>query len=202
MWVRQTTRTDRESAQQHGVSIAYNGDKLRGEAMIILGNYQINPDKYRERGYSLFAEYMVGAQTGLGISSLVTTAKQDRVLLDRDVLRQVHGAFIRSALTENLVILAEANALIRSHREAGYVGFAQLDFEIIRGLHLMGTGEILDEGHVEGSTTARTAGAGQPRFGAWGTVDWFCLPHVEVRADVMKRQADVTTIMAQLHVFL
>lgn len=202
MWVRQNTRTDRESSQQHGVAVSYNGDKIRGEAMIILGNYQVNPDKYRERGYSLFAEYMVGAQTGLGISSLVTTAKQDRVQLDRDVLRQVHGAFIRSALTENLVILAEVDGLIRTHREAGYVGFAQLDYEITRGLHLIGTGEILDEGHVKGSSTPRTAGAGQPRFGAWGGVDWFCLPHVEVRADLMKRQQDETTIMAQLHVFL
>lgn len=202
MWVRMASRTDRESSQQHGAAIAYNGEKLRGEAMLILGNYQVNPDKYRERGYSFYVEVPVSPVTAIGVSSLVTTAKQDRVALDRDVVRQVHGASLRTALTEELVLLAEADALIRSHREAGYVGFAQLDFEIIRGLHLMATGEVLDEGHVKGSPTARAPGSGQPRFGGWGSVDWFCLPHVEVRADFIKRQADDTTILAQLHVFL
>ncbi|HEX3854150.1 MAG TPA: hypothetical protein VHW01_24470, partial [Polyangiaceae bacterium] len=72
MWVRQSTRTDRESAQQDGVALAYNGEKLRGEAMGIAGNYQVRPDKFRERGYSLYLEYMTGTRTAIGLSSLVT----------------------------------------------------------------------------------------------------------------------------------
>jgi len=202
MWVRQATRTDRESAQQDGAAIAYNGEKLRGELMGIAGNFQVNPDKYRERGYSLYLEYLTGEHTAVGVSSLITSAKQDRVTLDPKVTRQAHGLFIRNAFTDNLVLLAEANALLRTDHEAGYVGFAQVDYEITRGLHLMATGEVLDEGHNTVVGGARSRGAGEPRLGGWGTVDWFCLPHVEIRADVFSRQDDTITALGQLHVFL
>ncbi len=119
MWVRQITRTDRESAQQDGAAIAYNGEKLRGEVMAIAGNYQIRPDKYRERGYSLYAEYLTGTRTAIGISSLVTSAKEDRISLERSVVRQSHGAFVRTAFTDSITLLAEADGLITTHREPG-----------------------------------------------------------------------------------
>ncbi|HEY5373541.1 MAG TPA: hypothetical protein VIK01_07625 [Polyangiaceae bacterium] len=202
MWVRQVTRTDRESAQQDGAALAYNGEKLRGEVMGIAGNYQVRPDKYRERGYSLYAEYMTGTRTAIGISSLVTSAKEDRVSLHANVVRQAHGAFVRTAFTDSVTLLAEANGLFTSSREAGYVGFAQLDYEVTQGLHLMGTGEVLDQGYDTLVGGDRILGAGQPQLGAWGTVDWFCLPHVEVRVDLFSRQNDQTTILGQLHVFL
>ncbi|HEY0469729.1 MAG TPA: hypothetical protein VGC79_36315 [Polyangiaceae bacterium] len=202
MWVRQATLTDRESAQQDGVAFAYNGEKLRGEVMGILGNYQVNPDKYRQRGYSLFAEYLVGERTAVGVSSMVTKAQKDRITLEPDPLRQAHGAFVRSALTDELVLLAEADALITSDHDAGYVGFAQADFEIIRGLHLMATGEIQDRGYDRLIGGAKTKGNGKAQFGVWGTVDWFFLPHCEFRADAYSRQEDDFTILGQLHVFL
>jgi hypothetical protein len=202
MWVRQSTRTDRESAQQDGVALAYNGEKLRGEAMGIAGNYQVRPDKFRERGYSLYLEYMTGTRTAIGVSSLVTSAKEDRVTLRSNVLRQAHGAFVRTAFTDSVTLLAEADALLTTQREPGYVGFAQLDYEITQGLHLMGTGEILDQGYDKILGGDRVLGAGQPQLGAWGTVDWFCLPHVEVRLDLFSRQNDQTTLLGQLHVFL
>ena len=202
MWVRQITRTDRESAQQDGVALAFNGEKLRGEIMGIAGNYQVRPDKYRERGYSLYAEYLTGTRTAIGVSSLVTSAKEDRVSLERDVVRQSHGAFVRTAFSDSVTLLAEADGLITSHRETGYVGFAQLDYEVTQGLHLMATGEILDQGYDTLIAGDRVLGAGQPQLGAWGTVDWFCLPHVEFRADIFSRQNDDTTILGQLHVFL
>lgn len=202
MWVRQATLTDRESAQQDGVAFAYNGEKLRGEVMGILGNYQVNPDKYRQRGYSLFAEYLVGSQTGLGVSSMVTKAKKDRITLETDPLRQAHGVYVRSALTEDLVLLAEADALFTSDHDAGYVGFAQADYEIIRGLHLMATGEVQDRGYDQLIGGPKTKGNGKPQFGVWGTVDWFFLPHCEFRADAYSRQQDDFTILGQLHVFL
>ena len=202
MWVRQATRTDRESSQQGGVALAYNGESIRGEVMLIAGNFQVNPDKYRERGYSLYAEYLTSSRTAIGISSLVTSAKKDRVTLDPSVVRQAHGAFVRTTFTDSLVLFVEADALLRTEREAGYVGFAQLDFEAIQGLHFMATGELLDEGHNTFTNDARTPGAGKPRGGGWLSVDWFCLPHVEVRADLFSRQGDVTTVLGQLHVFL
>ncbi|MET0789887.1 MAG: hypothetical protein ABW061_00070 [Polyangiaceae bacterium] len=202
MWVRQSTRTDRESAQQDGVALAYNGEKLRGELMAIAGNYQINPDKYRERGYSLYAEYLTGERTAVGVSSLVTKAKKDRITLDPSVLRQVHGAYVRAAFTDDLVLLAEADGLITTDHDPGYVGFAQLDWEFTRGLHVIGTAEIQDKGFDKLVGGPRTAGNGKSQLGGWGSVDWFCLPHVEVRADVFSRQGDDFTILGQLHVFL
>lgn len=202
MWVRQATLTDRESAQQDGVAFAYNGEKLRGEVMAILGNYQVGPDKYRQRGYSLFGEYLVGERTAVGVSSLITKAKKDRINLQADPLRQAHGAYVRSALTDDLVLLAEADALITSDHDLGYVGFAQADYEIVRGLHLMATGEVLDTGYDKLVGGDKTKGNGKPRFGAWGTVDWFFLPHCEFRVDAFSRQEDTFTLLGQLHVFL
>jgi len=202
LWVRQATRTDRESAQQDGVALAYNAEPIRGEIMLIAGNYQVNPDKYRERGYSLYAEYLTGQRTALGISSLVTTAKKDRITLDPKAVRQVHGAFIRTAFSDSVVLLAEADGLFTTDHDAGYVGLAQLDFEVTQGLHLMATGELLDKGYDKIVGGPRTPGNGQLQTGAWGTVDWFCLPHVEIRADVFSRQADELTVLGQLHVFL
>lgn len=202
MWVRNATLTDRESAQQDGVAFAYNGEKLRGEVMAILGNYQVNPDKYRQRGYSLYAEYLVGERTAIGVSSMITKAKKDRITLEADPLRQAHGAYLRSALTDELVLLAEADLLFTSDHNSGAVAFAQADYEIVRGLHLMATGEVLDRGYDRLIGGPKTLGNGKPQFGVWGTVDWFFLPHCEFRADAFSRQQEDFTILGQLHVFL
>ena len=202
MWVRNATLTDRESAQQDGVAFAYNGEKLRGEVMAILGNYQVNPDKYRQRGYSLYAEYLVGERTAIGVSSMITKAKKDRITLEDNPLRQAHGAYVRSALTDELVLLAEADLLLTSDHNSGAVAFAQADYEIIRGLHLMATGEVLDRGYDRLIGGPKTTGNGKPQFGVWGTVDWFFLPHCEFRADAFSRQKEDFTILGQLHVFL
>jgi len=202
MWVRKDTLTDRESAQQDGLAFAYNGEKLRTEVMGIIGNYQVNPDKYRQRGYSLYAEYLVGERTSVGVSSMVTKAKKDRITLQPDPLRQAHGAYVRSALTEDFVVLAEADVLLTSDHDTGYVGFAQADYELIRGLHLMATGEVLNRGYDRIVGGAQTVANGKPQFGAWGTVDWFFLPHCELRTDAYKRQEEDFTILVQLHVFL
>ena len=202
MWVRQATLTDRESAQQDGIAFAYNGEKLRGEIMGILGNYQVNPDKYRQRGYSLFAEYLVGERTAVGVSSMVTKAKQDRITMHPDSLRQAHGAYVRSAVLDDLVLLAEADALITSDHDFGYVGFAQADYEIVRGLHLMATGEVQDRGYDRIIGGPKGKNNGQPQFGVWGSVDWFFLPHCEFRADAYSHQQEDFTILGQLHVFL
>jgi hypothetical protein len=205
MWVRQETRTDRESDQQHGVALAYNGEKIRGEIMGIAGNYQINPDEYRERGYSLYLEYMPSATAGIGVSSLVTKAARDRLLLEEDMLRMSHGAYLRAALAEPVVLLLEADMLKRSRAEFGYVGLAQLDVEPVQGLHLIGTGEVLDQGYpIDGgpSETARTTGLGKPKLGALASVNWFIYTHFDVRLDAIMRKDDPFMLLGQLHVYL
>jgi len=79
-WVRASTRTDINASQQHGLSLAYTGDKVRAEVMGILGNFQISPDEVRERGYSGTIEYAPSGRAAVGASSLVTHAATDLIL--------------------------------------------------------------------------------------------------------------------------
>lgn len=206
MWVRDVTRTDRESSQQHGVALAYARGRLRGEVMAILGNYQLHPDQLRERGYSAYVELRAVDGVDLGLSSLVTHAGADFQSLETSVTREAHGVFLRIVPWSPLIVLAEADALLRSHHNFGYVGFTQVDYEIVQGLHLAATGEILDTGYRDTGDPYNTAplapGFGRPRFGGWLTVDWFFLPQLEARFDTVARQRDPLTFLAQLHVLL
>jgi len=213
MWVRSETQTDRESDQQHGVAMAYSGQRVRGEVMLIAGNYQVNPDRYRERGYAGFAELEAADELGLGASSLLTYAEADVVTLDEQpTLRQAHGLFARWAASTQVVLLTEADVLLRSRRRAGYVAFAQSDYEPIQGLHLMLTGEALDAGQDRGATaTAEPSrpGAGRPRFGGWLGVDWFAWSHIDLRVDGRYEQPQNAamrdsslSVLGQLHVYL
>jgi hypothetical protein len=204
MWARLHTRTDRESNQQHGVSASYNHEKFRIEVMGIAGNYQISPDQFRERGYSGYFEYYATPKTVVGVSSLYTTAKEDRFVLDKATMaRAAHGAMIRSTIGESAVIVLEADALFRSRFEPGYVGFAQLDYEVTQGLHFMLTGELLDAGYSRAvDAPARAAGAGKPKIGGWLSAAWWFLPHFDIRIDGIQRTAEDLQILAQLHVYL
>ncbi|HVJ16569.1 MAG TPA: hypothetical protein VM686_14105 [Polyangiaceae bacterium] len=206
MWVREATRTDRESDQQGGLALAYNGSDLRGEILAIAGNYSINPDMYRERGYSLYLEYMTSSRAAVGISSLVTKAARDRLYLNEtDVLRMAHGAFVRGTLGDPFVLLVEADLLKRSATEMGYVGMIQLDYEPTQGLHFIATGEVLDNGYPEGggpTQSARVEGQGKPKLGGWLSAAWFFYTHFDVRVDAIKRQTEPFTILGQLHVYL
>lgn len=209
MWVREATRTDRESDQQHGVALAYNGPLFRGELMGIAGNYQINPDRYRERGYSVYVETWVTEPFATGVSSLITRADEDiDTLEERTTLRGAHGIFTRWTVSHPVVVFLEANALHKTRQELGYVGFLQVDYEPVQGLHLMATGEVLDGGYRQtedpgtGLDVERTAGFGEPRWGGWLSIDWFFLPHLEARVDAVVRQEDPFTLLGQLHVYL
>jgi hypothetical protein len=204
MWVRSATRTDRESAQQHGISANYTAETFRVEVMGIAGNYQINPDEFRERGYSGYFEYFAAEKTVVGLSSLVTIAKNDRLVQDKlSMTRMAHGLILRSVIGESTVVSAEIDALLRSRFETGYVGFLQVDYEAVQGLHFMLTGEMLDEGHSKAANApARTAGSGKPRVGGWASASWWFLPHFDVRLDAIKRTDEDISILAQLHCYL
>jgi hypothetical protein len=203
MWAREATRTDRESDQQHGVAVALQSEWLRGEVMGIAGNYQINPDRFRERGYSLYLEALAASWAGVGVSSLVTRADEDRLLLEGESsVRQAHGVFARLAPFSKLALLLEGDALLRSRRTTGYVGLAQADYEPIQGLHFLLTGEVLDEGKLDEPGTESVDGLGKPRFGGWASVNWFFLPHFDVRIDAIERQSEPFTLLAQLHFYL
>ncbi|HEX2872153.1 MAG TPA: hypothetical protein VHP33_12870 [Polyangiaceae bacterium] len=207
MWVRQATNTDRESSQEHGVAVAYVGETLRGEIMGIAGNYQVNPDKYRNRGYSGYLEYAASSSASVGVSSLVTFTDTDRATNSNlKTTHQLHGAMARAGFGEMVAILAEVDAIITSRREAGYVGFAQVDVEPLGGFHVMVTGEMLDQGYtkpVPGTTvTPRAPGEGKPKVGGWLSLAWFLYPHFDIRVDAIKRTAEDVSLLGQLHVYL
>jgi hypothetical protein len=203
IWVRAATRTDINESQQHGVSLAYNGADLRGEIMLIAGNFQLAPDAYRERGYSGYLEYAAMPHLVFGVSSLVARAEKDYVS-GQSLVRHAHGVFARYRPVKPLVLLAEADILAAAAQGAatntGYVGMLQADVEVTQGLHILGTGEAL-----------KTPGDFGTSAGIWGSLVWFFLPHFETRLDLMwhtsprpdaQPAAEATTLLAQLHVFL
>jgi len=211
----QVSRTNINESQQHGIAFAWTGEKVRGEVMALLGNYQLNPDAYRERGYAGYAELKVHDRVALGVSSMLTYAKKDYVdpLHSGDTLRQVHGVFVRASPVEALVILAEADALITKTSgnpistggtTGGFVATVQADIEPIQGLHLIATGESLVQTGVVMSPTS--PGQTVKSFSGWASALWFFAPHADLRFDfvaysLMDGPVGVY-LLPQLHVYL
>jgi hypothetical protein len=202
MWARTATRTDREHSQEHGVALDYSEGRFRGEVMGILGNYQISPDKFRERGYSLYAEYLVSPHAAVGLSSVIThTAADYQLPKSPEHNRGAHGLTARVAPVAPLAILAEGDVLVSSLMNIGYVGMLQADYEIIRGLHLIGTGEVQDTGKPKETGATSAVGAGQPQFGGWLSVGWFFFTHFDARVDFVVRQNLPAALQSQFHYY-
>jgi hypothetical protein len=198
MWARATTVTDRESDQQGGAAVSYSGGRWRGEGMVIAGNYQISPDKFRERGFCLYGEYLLDPHNAIGASALFMHAQEDRFIA-AETTRQAYGLTGRSApIKQPLVFLGEADLLLTTTRSPGYVGMVQADYEIIQGLHGIVTGELQDLGKV-GSTSK--AGSGEPQLGAWFGVGWFFFTHFDARFDVVLRQQSTSFLASQIHYY-
>jgi hypothetical protein len=204
MWVRNVTRTDIDAFQQQGVSVSYTSPKLRGEAMVILGNYQISPDSLRERGYSAFVEWAVKEKLALGGSSLVTHAAHD-LFLQSALWRHAHGLFARWSPVKRLALLAEADYVLFSKppgsNNSGITSLIQADYELIRGFHAMLAWETLAQELTRTSSYFSS--------GMWGSLVWFFAPHADVRLDVVWRnngnatpRTSDTMILGQLHLFL
>lgn len=204
MYVRNLTKTDINVGQQVGVSASYNSELLRGEVMALLGNYQLGPDAYRERGYSLYAEYAFKPNLYLGLSSLIAWSQADP-LLQLPLTRHAHGLFFRYAPIESLALLAEADLLVWQQPtlldRVGFAAMVQADFEPLGGLHVLGT--------FEGGHTG--SGEQGPMLGGWLSVAWYVLPHVEVRLDnILRRKpprdgapgSTEYSLLLQLHTFL
>jgi hypothetical protein len=202
LWARALTRSDFNDSQQYGAALAFNVDRFRGEVMGIVGNFQVHPDDYRERGYSLYVEYAPANTIAVGASSQFTRATRDIIYNVTDY-RQAHGVFARVSPYQQLVLMAEVDWVYQSltwngHR-GGYAGFLQADIEPVQGVHVMVTGESMDSGS-----------AGEPSsFGAWLSGVWFFAPHMDVRLDgvyqTLRSPAGNTNVwvwLPQIHVFL
>ena len=198
--VRRETRTDINTGQQHGVAFAYSGDTIRGEVMGILGNFQVHPDAYRDRGAVGYLEYTINPHYTVGVNGLFSTALLDTVTRTTRQ-RGAAGIFGRGSPVLPLVLMAEADMLISAPALAkvslGMVGMLQADYEPRQGIHILGTGEIQVD----------TSGASA---GGWLGAAWFFLPHADVRVDGIVQsvaapsgpRALVTSFLGQLHFFL
>jgi len=205
LWVRarETTQTDIDDGQQHGAAFDYTGGRFRGSIMGIAGNYQISPDAFRQRGYSGYLEMSPTSRLAVGVSSLVTYAEKDLNLGVPDV-RELHGGFVRASPVKALVILAEGDAMINTTKPSsvssvGFVSMLQADVEPIQGVHLIATGETLSPGGL----------APKSSFGAWASVQWFFLPHADIRFDFTYRSMaegnqliPVQSYLLQTHIYL
>lgn len=198
-WVRSETRTDVNQSQQHGVAASYNDEHFRAEVMAVAGNYQVSPDRYRDRGLSGYLEAHVQPGFEVGVSSLVVRAETD--LNDRErVVRQAHGVFARLAPERVVAVLLEADALLVTRDQggtsAGFAGLLQADVEPVQGLHGTLTAELL----------RRAQDDAELGVGLWAGAAWFFLPHFDVRADLIRRSGlsrDATyTALLQLHGYL
>jgi hypothetical protein len=174
--VRDATRTTTNDDQPTGVSLFYNSRRWRAEVMGIAGNFQVRPDTFRDRGYSLYLAYAPETTLEIGVSSLLTHAQTDVVSLGPRT-RASEGVFGRWAPVPELALLAEGDVLFDTLDGASATGFVStliLDYEPVQGLHLQGIGEQCDD---DFSDTARSA--------LTGTVaaQWFFLPHADVRID-------------------
>ena len=202
LWVRATTRTDINDQQQDGVAFAFDNRRVRAEVMGILGNYQISPDAYRERGYSAYAEVMLAPAYALGVSSLVTHAEKD-IVLGVPNTRQAHGLFARATPWTPLVLLAEGDVTLDDPtggpRAVGVVTMLQADVEPVQGLHLIATGETWRPGGTLPNTF----------YGGFGSIDWFVGWHLDLRVDagwqtmpLGNMTLDATSVLGQVHLYL
>jgi hypothetical protein len=201
LWARRETRTDTNSAQQHGLAVAYQGEAIRAELMGIAGNFQVNPDRFRERGTSAFLEWIATPELAVGASSLLTAVEAD-VITSQKGWRGAHGAFARTKLLEPLVILGEVDLLLNKATDGpdtdlkfGHVAMLQVDVEPLQGIHLITTAETLNQGQGLGTSV-----------GGWLSVAWFFMPHADLRLDFIEQSVAtrgdpvaVRTILAQFH---
>jgi hypothetical protein len=210
LWIRQTTVTDTNQDQQDGLSIAYNGHGIRGEVMGVLGNLQVSPAQYRERGYVGYVERAIGSRFAVGVDSMILHADNDLFLNNSAAYRQAHGLFVRWSPVPLLYVSGEGAFVYCSTPQAstgGYVGTMQVDLEPITGVHLQGTAEMSNMPDGPATTTND-----KPAFDYWGTVAWFFASHADLRLDLAYQTlppavtggpgTGTTVAVAGLHLYL
>jgi hypothetical protein len=201
-FVREHTRTDLNEHQQHGLSLAITGDAMRGEAMAILGNWQLYDPTQREYGYAGMFEIAPAPYVALGVSSLLTTTAED-YLYGGPSTRHAYGGHARWSPIQSLAILAEADVLLRHSVDATSVGavfWLQGDWEPWQGVHFIPAleGRRLDDGFTDDA------------LGAWVGASCNELPPTELRGDAIWRQkfsdtgstSAAATFVAQFRVYL
>jgi hypothetical protein len=203
LWARALTNTNIDDQQQFGLAFGWNAGVFHGELMGIVGNFQLRPDDYRERGYSADIEAALTPELALGVSSLITHRSLSPTSLT-ETWRQAHGTHVRYVTPWNpLVLLSEWDYTLVSSREQlrrkGFVGYAQADLEAVQGVHFLVTGEANDVGVQDPPMS----------WGLWLSYNWFLLPHSDLRLDGIYQslgsnygRSSVLTLLLQAHVYL
>ncbi len=202
-YVRTNTGTNIDSQQQYGAALFHEEENYRAELMAIAGNYQIFPDAYRQRGYAGYIEFAVMPRLQVGASSLITYEKLDPDL-SQSAVHGAHGAMLRWSPEVKTAILAEADivhSIINgSVNHAGFVSMAQLDYEVIQGLHGLVTTEFYLPPQAQALWLNRD----------WLSIAWFAYPHLDLRLDgywaseswVSTARINSVAALGQVHVSL
>lgn len=199
-WVRTSTRTDINDAQEHGAAVAYDAGMVRAEAMLVVGNLQIKPDVYREQGAGGYFELSPTRKFAVGASALVLRTTLDPIITE-SLIRHAYGLFARFSPVRPVVLMAEGDVLVSRgetlQRGTGSVSMATVDVEPIQGVHVIVSGE-----HRKLPATTGTA------YGLWLGAEWFFFAHTDVRFDFIYRslpgepRTASLTLIGQLHVYL
>jgi hypothetical protein len=116
-------------------------------------------------------------------------------------LRGAHGPFVRWALVSSLALMSEWDVLHEGPTSGGspivgVAGMVQADWEFVRGLHAVVTPELYMPNTQLGNVGYR----------GWLTAAWYAVPHIDLRADVVKARdyygpvaADYTLVLGQVH---
>jgi hypothetical protein len=186
-FVRTATQTDINQDQQDGVAVAVAGEGFRTEVMAVLGNDSLSPDAFRERGLAGYVEVSPAPRIALGVNALATRASA-ALGTGLPTLRQAYGVTARAAPWTPLVLSAEIDALVTSTLgsgvRAGQAGWLQADLEVLRGVHVVSAFEDL-----------LPPAGGAVQLGGWAGLAWFVLPHLDMRADLVRRSSSDTFLI-------
>ena len=202
-WVRYSTQTDINYSQQTGAAVAFDNGHVRTEVMGIVGNLEVSPDAYRQRGFSGLVEVPIAERATIGMSALITRAELT-LASPSPGLHEVYAVFSRFAPIEQVGVVVEGDVFFNNNLGSGVLQpngatWLQVDYEPIQGIHIMPAVETLNTYGIHGTG-----------FGTWLTLDWFCLPHTDIRLDGVYRSEPATTspalqtfsFLVQLHTFL
>jgi hypothetical protein len=183
-YVRSETGTNIDSQQQVGAAFFHDAEQYRYEVMAIAGNYQIAPDEFRKRGYAGYIEYAVRPGMQLGFSSMVTYSRLDPTTLKNSAFTGAHGPMLRWSPFDTVAILAELDlthfAATQTLTQYGLVGVTQVDWEFLRGIHTMVTGEIYHKPELDDTQGHHFNNR------EWLSLAWFVYPHIDLRGDAFR----------------
>jgi hypothetical protein len=204
LYVRDVTRAQREA--HAGNVLPRSPISVRHDPMAVINENKLVSDRYRERGYAAFAEYAFSPGLAAGASALVMVSNADRLSFEQEkTWHRTQSLFVRVRVARPLSFLAELELAHSSRRARGYAGLVQLDYQPLRGLHLLCSGEL----------TRRTARRSndddllpEPPHaqrellpGAWLTLDWLASPHFEARFDAIARLESGMQLLARFNTY-